>query len=294
MRLDELLAERPRTLSFEYFPPRGDRGTLLWQETVRQLADLGPDFVSVTYGAGGTTRDGTRDAIAFINEHTDLPSMAHLTCVGNSRQEIAELLDDYAAAGIDNLLALRGDPPKGVADWQPHPEGFTYASELLAAIHADGRFGTACAAFPEGHPDAPDRHQDWQNLATKLQSGVSLGITQAFFDADHYLAMVRHLREAGVTTPVVPGILPVRSWSWANQFVERFCPTTSLPETLRAELEPLEGNPIACRKAGVAFTIRLCQDLLAAGAPGLHIYTLNKVAPTAEVVTALRLLGSLD
>ncbi len=287
MRLDHLFAERSRTLSFEFFPPKTDRAWSTLEDTVEALAQLGPDFVSVTYGAGGGTRAKTREVIEHIQGKTGITAMAHVTCVNATRAELKALLDEYAAAGITNLLALRGDPPKGETRFTPTDGGCAYAKDLIDLIRADGRFATLCAAFPEKHPDAVSRDADWQNLAGKFSAGACGAITQCFFSVADYQA----LRARMPTARIIPGILPITDFHALVRFCER-CGAT-VPAAVRAALEPVAHDKIAVRQAGIAWTVSFCRDLLAAGAPGLHLYCLNRSTATAEVVTALRLAGCL-
>lgn len=294
MRLDSLISERPETLSFEFFPPKNEKGWRQLEVTARDLAGLAPDFFSVTYGAGGSSRDRTRTAVCAIDRDTGIPAMAHLTCVGHTRAEIRALLDEYAAHGIQNLLALRGDPPQGQDRFEPVADGCRYASELLALIAEDGRFATTCAAFPEGHPEAPDRESDWGHLVGKFAAGACMALTQCVFSAAPYRAMLDHLEtRMGARPRVVPGVMPVRSWSWAQDFVARFCPNTELPPAMRAALAGIDDDPEASAEAGIAYAVDLCRDLLAAGAPGLHIYTLNKPTTARRIVETLRADGLL-
>lgn len=287
MRLDQLFAERSRTLSFEFFPPKTDRAWSTLEDTIEALAQLGPDFVSVTYGAGGGTRTKTREVIEHIQAKTGITAMAHLTCVNATRAELAALLDEYAAAGISNLLALRGDPPKGETRFTPTDGGCAYAKDLIELIRADGRFAVLCAAFPEQHPDAVSRDADWTNLEHKLAAGACGALTQCFFSVADYQA----LRARLPTARIIPGILPVTDLAALVRFCDR-C-GASVPAALRAVLEPVAHDKIAMRHAGIAWTVGFCRDLLAAGAPGLHLYCLNRSTATAEVVTALRLSGAL-
>ncbi len=292
MRLDHLFASQPRTLSFEFFPPKNDRAWYTLEDTIDHLAPLGPDFVSVTYGAGGSTRSKTREVIEHIQSKVNVTAMAHLTCVGATRDELRALLDEYAAAGIKNLLALRGDPPKGQEHFVPTDGGCAYAKDLLDLIRADGRFSSLCAAFPERHPEAPSREADWGNLVGKFQAGATGAITQCFFDVADYRQMLEWLTpRLGKTPRIIPGILPITDFN----ALERFCVRcgANIPVGLRQHLAPLAQNPIAVRKAGIAWTVKFCRDLLAAGAPGLHLYCLNRSTAAAEVVTALRLSGDL-
>lgn len=293
MRLDQLCAAKPRTLSFEFFPPKNDRAWHTLEDAIDQLAPLGPDFVSVTYGAGGSTRSRTREVVQHIQAKTGLTAMAHLTCVNATRSELAALLDEYQAAGIENLLALRGDPPKGEARFTPTDGGCAYALDLIDLIRARDGFAIACAAFPEKHPDASDRTTDWANLQRKFEHGASLAITQCFFEVRPYRELVDHLSaRMGAPPRIIPGILPITSFA----ALERFCALcgATIPPALRALLAPLAHDPVATRRAGMAYTIGMCSELLRGGAPGLHIYALNRSTATAEIVTALRVAGSLD
>jgi methylenetetrahydrofolate reductase (NADPH) len=293
MRLDQLCMAKPRTLSFEFFPPKNDRAWYTLEDTIDQLAPLGPDFVSVTYGAGGSTRSKTREVVQHIQSKTGLTAMAHLTCVNATRSDLLQLLDEYHAAGIDNLLALRGDPPKGQERFTPTDGGCAHALDLIDLIQARGGFAIACAAFPEKHPDAPDRLSDWGHLQRKFERGASIAITQCFFHVQPYRDLIGHLAGCMAKTPrVIPGILPITSLA----ALERFCSLcgASIPAALRAELEPFAHDAVGMRRAGMAYTIRFCRALLDLGAPGLHIYALNRSTAAAEIVTSLRVMGCLD
>ncbi|MGH8047369.1 MAG: methylenetetrahydrofolate reductase, partial [Chthoniobacterales bacterium] len=193
MRLDELIARKPRTLSFEFFPPRNERGWHTLEDAIEQLVPLGPDFVSVTYGAGGGTREKTREVVEHITKNTGVTAMAHLTCVNATRAELRGLFDEYATHGIENLLALRGDPPRGQTRFTPTDGGCEYASDLIDLIREDGRFAILCAAFPERHPDAASREADWENLRRKFDKGACAAITQCFFEPRHYVELREHL-----------------------------------------------------------------------------------------------------
>jgi methylenetetrahydrofolate reductase (NADPH) len=292
MRLDQLFASRDQTLSFEFFPPKNDRAWYTLEDAIDQLVPLGPDFISVTYGAGGGTRAKTREVVEHIQAKTGVTAMAHLTCVNATKAELRALFDEYHAAGIENLLALRGDPPKGEARFTPTDGGCAYATDLIDLIRGDSRFAIVCAAFPEGHPDSPTRAADWQWLARKFEKGASAAITQCFFEAQPYVELVEHLSSTlGRRPRIIPGILPVTDF----RALERFCARcgASVPAALRALLAPLADDAVAVRKAGMAYTIDFCRRLLAGGAPGLHIYALNRSTAAAELVTALRLSGNL-
>lgn len=289
MRIDQVFARRERTLSFEFFPPKSERTQATLEDSIKALALLGPDFVSVTYGAGGSTRGKTRAIVEHIQQSTGLPAMAHLTCVNATRSDLQTLLDEYAAAGIESLLALRGDPPKGQDRFIPTDGGCAYAKDLIDLIKADGRFAIACAAFPEKHPDAASREADWENLRRKLAAGASAGVTQCFFLAQDYRDLMAWFAARGEQPRIIPGILPIVDY----KALKRFCTIcgANIPPALSSLLEPLGDDAVAVRKAGMRFTIALCDELLKAGAPGLHIYCLNQSAAAAEIVTSLRVLG---
>lgn len=292
MRLDELFARRPKTLSFEFFPPKTERAWHTLEDTIDQLVLLGPDFVSVTYGAGGSTREKTREIVQHIQTSTGVTAMAHLTCVNATKAELRVLLDDYARAGVRNILALRGDPPKGEVRFTPTDGGCAYARDLIELVREGNRFAILCAAFPEKHPDAVSREEDWLNLQRKLEAGACAAITQCFFDARLYFEQVSFMNKAlGRPVRIIPGILPVVDW----QALQRFCALcgASVPAALRERIEPLGKDRVAVRQAGIAYTVELCRALLEGGAPGLHIYALNRSTAAAEIVTALRLSGHL-
>jgi methylenetetrahydrofolate reductase (NADPH) len=293
MRLDELFQERPRTLSFEFFPPKNERGWHTLEDTIEQLVPLGPDFVSVTYGAGGGTREKTREVIEHIAANTGVPAMAHLTCVNATRAELRGLFDEYSGHGIENLLALRGDPPKGESRFTPTDGGCEYAADLIDLIREDGRFAILCAAFPEMHPEAASKEADLANLERKFARGAAAAITQCFFRADLYTQLCDAMAaRIGRRPRIVPGILPVIDW----KALERFCTLckASIPDELRARLEPVAGDRVEMRKRGMAWTIAMCRSLLESGAPGIHLYALNRSTAAAEIVTALRQSGHLD
>jgi methylenetetrahydrofolate reductase (NADPH) len=291
--LADLLARRTRTLSFEFFPPRHERSWYTLEDAIEQLAPLGPDFVSVTYGAGGSTRTRTREVVEHIQSRTGIPAMAHLTCVNATRADLLALLDEYAAAGITGILALRGDPPKGETRFTPTDGGCAHAVDLIDLIRARGGFSTLCAAFPERHPDATSRADDWGHLAEKLRRGATAAITQCFFDPAPYRELVAdQAQRLGRPARIIPGILPITDFHALVRFCER-CGAV-VPDALRAALAPLADDTVAVRKAGMAWTIGFCRTLLEAGAPGLHIYALNRSTAAAEIVTALRHSGHLE
>jgi len=280
-RISDLLSAG-RTFSFEFFPPRTEAAKLSLGRTIAELEPLGPSFVSVTYGAGGGTRQLTRDVVSWVRRETDISPMAHLTCQGHVRSEIRDILDNYRTEGVENILALGGDAP---VDGSEAPTDYRYASELLDDVNASGDFSVGVAAHPEIHPRSPNRESDRRFLAEKL-SRADFAITQFFFEADVYLRMVDELVSLGVDKPVLPGIMPVTNKSQIRRMAE--LSGAAFPEWLAARLEPFE-DPDDVRRVGVEAASELCRELLEAGAPGLHFYTLNRSTATREIHTNLGL-----
>ncbi len=270
-------------VSFEFFPPRNlDASFRLW-DTARALSALGPDFVSVTYGAGGTTRQLTHEAVTALSNHYGLNVAAHLTCVDASREETMQIVDEYAQAGVREIVALRGDAPQGQAVWTAHPEGFASSVELIEAIAKRGDIAIRVGAYPEPHPDSPGTAADVAFLKRKVDAGATSAITQFFFDADTFFRFRDACVAAGINVPVLPGILPIQSWVGARKFAER-C-GTSVPAWAVAAFE-------AAGKEGEAalaqdLSVRLCRDLLNGGVDHLHFYTLNKPDLTLAVCREL-------
>jgi methylenetetrahydrofolate reductase (NADPH) len=282
-KISDLLAAG-RTFSFEFFPPKSDEAARELEKTIGELQPLDPSFVSVTYGAGGSTRDRTRDIVIHIQRDTGITAMAHLTCIAHTKSELVGLLEEYRAAGIENILALAGDPP---ADVEDYPRDLTYATELIDVIREVGDFCVGVAAHPELHPrSAGDRAADRRYLAAKL-ARADFGITQFFFEAEPYLRMIDELVALGCDTPVLPGIIPVTN---ARQ-VERFAQLAGaeFPPTLAARFAAVADDPAEVRRIGVEVATALAQELLAAGVPGVHFYTLNKSSATLAVHAALGL-----
>ena len=283
----DLLRSGRQSFSFEFFPPKDDAGERqLWQ-AIRELEPLRPTFVSVTYGAGGSTRDRTVRVTERIASETTLTPVAHLTCVGHSRDELRHIVGRYADAGIRHVLALRGDPPGGPGQpWTPHPDGLNYAVDLVRLVLQLGSFTVGVAAFPEGHPEAASLDADADALVAKAEAGASFAVTQLFFRAADYVGLVQRVRDRGCDLPILPGIMPITNRSQ----VERF--TTLSGTQVPAEVvEALQAAPdtAAVRKVGVEVATRLCEELLEAGAPGLHFYTLNRSRATREIFDALAL-----
>ncbi len=275
--------------SFEFFPPRTDEGQRQLFATVEALGPLGPAFVSMTYGAGGTTRARSIELATRLKRETGVEAVAHLTCGGASRDDVASVLDEVAAAGVENVLALRGDPPKGERVFTPHPRGFRYASELVAFIRSDPRrwpFCVGAAAYPEGHVETRDLQQDLRNLVVKVKAGVDFLVTQLFFENGHYFRFVERARAAGIQVPVLAGIMPMTN----VEQIERFTAMcgASIPPALRAAMEVRRDEPEAVLQLGVAYAGLQCADLLRRGAPGVHFYTLNRSPSTRAILAALR------
>jgi methylenetetrahydrofolate reductase (NADH) len=279
-RIADLLAAGP-TFSFEFFPPRTEGGWLTLGRTIAELETLHPSFVSVTYGAGGSTRAKTHEVVAWVRRETHITPMAHLTCVGHVHAEIAEILAGYRGASIENILALGGDPPKDPAD--ARPSDYRHAIELVEQVRAAGDFSIGVAAHPEGHPRSPDRVSDRRHLADKLEL-ADFAITQFFFDVDHYVALVDELAALGCQRPVVPGIMPVTNRGQVQRMAE--LSGAAFPVWLAERLDGVD-DPDEVRRIGVDAATALCADLLAAGAPGLHFYTLNRSTATREIYANL-------
>lgn len=270
-------------VSFEFFPPKNlDQSFRLW-ETARALAPLGPEFVSVTYGAGGTTRQLTHEAVTALASHYGLNVAAHLTCVDATREETMQIVADYAAAGVHEIVALRGDAPQGQAQFTAHPDGFANSVELIQAIAARGDMTIRCGAYPEPHPDSPDTAADVAWLKRKSDAGATSAITQFFFDADTFFRFRDQAEQAGVTSRIIPGILPIQSWAGTRRFAER-CGTL-VPQW--ADDAFTTAGKAGESQLALDTCVRLCEDLVAGGVEILHFYTLNKPELVLKVCAAL-------
>lgn len=287
-RIGDLVRQGERTFSFEFFPPKDAAGEeQLWQ-AIRELEPYRPTFVSVTYGAGGSTRDTTVRVTGRIATETSLTAMAHLTCVGHTRHELEAVLDAYASAGISNVMALRGDPADGPrAPWAPTEGGLTYASELVELARGHGDFSIGVAAFPEKHPSSPSLDHDADVLVAKAHAGAEFAVTQMFFRAQDYFGLVERVRARGVDMPILPGIMPILNLGNIRRQGELI--GTDVPATVIERISAHEGDPAAMRAAGIELAVELCDDLLAGGAPGLHFFTLNRSKATREIFAALNL-----
>jgi methylenetetrahydrofolate reductase (NADPH) len=286
MRIDRILEERRPVFSFEFFPPKTDEGRRTLEGTLETLKDDAPDYVSVTYGAGGTTRNRTVEITKTIKQDLGIEAMAHLSCVGEPAERLVEILGEIDSSGIENVLALRGDPPRGESEWTPHPGGLTYSIDLIRLIREHFGFCVGAACFPEIHPDAPDRASDLRYAREKTEAGAGFLITQLFFDNDSYFAYVEEARAAGIDVPIIPGIMPITNYGQIKRFTE-MCGAT-IPEDLTAQLDGRADDPEAVAELGVAYATLQCSDLLARGAPGIHFYTLNRSPATRAILAALR------
>ena len=286
MRISDILKTDRRAVSFEFFPPKDDAGFASLFATIEALKGLDPSYVSVTYGAGGSTRRKTVELVKRIKHEIGIESMAHLTCVGANRNEISSVLDDLAAAGLDNVLPLRGDPPKGESEFVPTPGGFRYANELVAFIRERHSFCLGGACYPEKHPEAPSAEADLDNLKRKVDAGVDFLITQLFFDNDDYLKFRERAVAAGVRVPILAGIMPILNVKQIKRFT-RMC-GASLPNALRKKIEAVEDDGEAVRQVGIYHATRQCEDLLRDGVPGIHFYTLNRSTATRAIYQSIK------
>lgn len=289
MRVDELYRRDEPCFSFEFFPPKTEPGEERLFQTLHELAPLGPGFVSVTYGAGGSTRAKTLDWTRRIHEEVGLEVMHHLTCLGHTRAELEAIVDRIVAAGLENILALRGDLPQG---GNPHPEGLHHAVDLVRLVRErDPQVAVGVAGYPEGHLECRDRGEDIRHLKEKVDAGADFVITQLFFDNAFYYDFVDRCRTAGITVPIVPGLMPITNFEQIQRFT-RMCGAT-LPMRLLLELERRRDDPEAIVQLGVAHATIQCVELLDRGAPGVHFYTLNKSKATRMIFAALTGRGTV-
>jgi methylenetetrahydrofolate reductase (NADPH) len=284
----ELLATGQRSFSFEFFPPKDEAGEVQLWRALRELEPLRPTFVSVTYGAGGSTRDRTVGITHRIARETTMVPMAHLTCVGHSRDELRSVIGAYADAGVRNVLVLRGDPPGGPGTpWTATCGGLSYASELVALVRSLGSFSVGVAAFPEGHREAASLDDDVRVLRAKQDAGAEFAITEMFFRAGDYFALLDRARAAGVDIPILPGIMPIQNVRQITRMAQ--LSGREVPADVVARVTRFDGDPDAVRSEGIQVASELCEALLAGGSPGLHFYTLNRSKATREIYANLSL-----
>jgi len=284
MRISEAFATQRPFFSFEFFPPRDDEGSRRLLGTIAALHGLRPAFVSITYGAGGSTRARTVALAKEIQQQIGLTVVAHATCIGADRAELRALFDDLARAGIENVLALRGDPPAG-APFEPTPGGFAHASELIAMLRRNYDFCIGAACYPEKHPEAASIEDDTVHLKQKVDAGADFLVSQLFFDNAHFFEFERRARSAGIDLPILPGLMPITNFAQIQRFVA-VC-GASIPPKLRVEMESRKGDDKAVEDLGVAYASMQVLGLLQGGAPGIHFYTLNRSPATRAIVSSL-------
>ncbi len=287
MRIDTLLHDDGPVFSFEFFPPKTEQGERNLYAALGELRELEPSFVSVTYGAGGSTREKTIEIVKRIREVYDLEAMAHFTCVGATVPELQATLAEMHEAGIDNVLALRGDPPAGEEAWRKTEGGLEYSRELVELIAGGYPFAIGAACFPETHIHAVSPETDLEHLGEKVRAGVDFLITQLFFDNAVYLDFIARARAAGIEVPIIPGIMPITHVGQVERMA-KLC-GSSIPDGLRRELHARGEDPEAVLDFGVAYATLQCAELLAGGAPGIHFYTLNRSPATRAILSALKL-----
>jgi methylenetetrahydrofolate reductase (NADPH) len=287
MRIDQILGLGQPTVSFEFFPPKTDAGFQSLFQTIEELRPIAPSYVSVTYGAGGSTRAKTVELVERIQRELGIRSMAHLTCVGHTSAEIGTILDDLWKAGIRNVLALRGDPPAGQMQFTAAEGGFAYADELVKFTAARHDFAIGVAGYPEGHPQCLNPTRDLEHLKRKIDNGGDFVVTQLFFDNDVFYRFRDQARAAGIKVPIVAGIMPILNVAQIKRFVG-MC-GAKIPQSLLLKLESLEADAEAVHTAGVDHAAGQCRDLIAHGVDGLHFYTLNKSKATVQICKMLGL-----
>jgi len=283
MKLSNILASADKPLiSCEFFPPKTDKGEENLWNCLNELKEINPAYISVTYGAGGSTQNRTKDIVTRIKDETGLSPVAHLTCVGASKNELAELLADYRAAGIENILALRGDAPEGMDRFEAAAGGFSYATDLISFLREQGDFSIACATYPEGHPESTGGvADDIRYLKIKQDNGADAAITQYFFNNDAFFQFRDACDAAGITIPIIPGIMPIGNFEQIVRF-SGMC-GTSIPDGLREKMEPVQHDLEAVKALGIELAIKQSRELIRAGVPGLHFYTLNKSEATIAI-----------
>jgi methylenetetrahydrofolate reductase (NADPH) len=288
LRLEDIVASRKPAVSIEFFPPKTPQGEKNLAARLHTFRDLNPSYCSVTYGAAGSTRDKTLWWVDQLRNEFGFEVMCHVTCVGQSRDEIRSILNKVWASGIENIIALRGDPPQGEPQWRPHPDGFEHAVELVREAKRIAPFSVAVAGFPETHPEAASREADLVFLKNKVDAGADVIITQMFFDNAFYFRFVEEVRRMGIKVPVIPGVLPIRSAQQARRFATSMSKST-IPSDLEAELAKVENDPEGALQLGIDYATRQCAELVSGGAPGLHFYCLNESHSVEAILRNLKL-----
>jgi methylenetetrahydrofolate reductase (NADPH) len=286
MKISQILNQGQQTFSFEFFPPKTDNGFDQLYQTIENLKPWNPGYVSVTYGAGGSTRSKTLDLVGRIKHQIELESMAHLTCVGHTADEIRGILDLLKEKGIENILALRGDPPQGEEKFVKTAKGFEYGNELVAFIKKNYSFCLGTAGYPEGHVECPDKASDLDNLRRKVDAGADFIVTQLFFDNRFFIEFLERARAIGIQIPIIPGIMPIINAKQTKRFT-KMC-GASIPSYLLARLEEHQEDNLTIGKIGVEHATRQCEELLKLGVPGIHFYTLNRSKATLNILENLK------
>ena len=287
MKVIDILKTDKKSISFEFFPPKNFVSSLALGATIGELKSLDPAFVSVTYGAGGSTHQNTFDLVHYIQSSLNIPAMAHYTCVGATKEQLQKGLEDLKKLGIVNLMALRGDPPKGQERFETTEGGLSHGSELIALAKESGGFCIGCAGYPEKHVEAETMEKDVFYLGEKVNAGADFVVTQLFFENDFYFKYLELLKIKNISIPVIPGVMPITSYKQVDRILA--LSGSSLSEEFLEKLKSLKDDSEASYKLGIDFAVKQCQDLLDRGAPGIHFYTLNKSKATLEIYRRLKL-----
>ncbi len=286
MKIRDLFRSQAQTFSFEFFPPKTKEDADELFARARELKPLGPSFISVTYGAGGSTRRNTIDLVCRFQAELGMLGMAHLTCVGHSQAELREVLIELKDRGIENVMCLRGDPPRGQTSFVPAPDGFSHAFELVRLARSLDDFCLGVAGYPEAHPECPDKQLDLEHLRAKVECGADFVTTQLFFDSRDYFDFCERARRIGIRQRIIPGLMPITNYRQIVRFTQ-MCGAT-IPPALHERLEPMADDPQAVLEVGVDWAWRQCEQLLAGGAPGIHFYTMNRSLATQRIFERLR------
>jgi methylenetetrahydrofolate reductase (NADPH) len=288
MKIKDILRTNHSGFALEFFPPKNEEGRAAFLRAVDDLKDLGPLYVSMTYGAGGTTRERTFAALKWLRENTRLSLMSHLTGIGATRGSIGVIANELESLGIDNILALRGDPPKNAPALDFASGDFPFARDLVAFLKGTGLFSISVAVYPEGHPQSPSLEKDLEYTKQKIDAGADFAITQMFFENDHYYRFLDRAAKTGIAIPIIPGIMPILDCKRIKDFAA-VCNTT-IPKSILDRIEPVADMPEEARKRGVAFAVKQVEDLLAHGVKYIHFYTMNRSDSVSEILTAVGLL----
>jgi methylenetetrahydrofolate reductase (NADPH) len=286
MLIREVLKKNEKGISFEFFPPKSSSQRKDFMAVVKELSTFNPLYISVTYGAGGTTQERTITTLQWIKEETDLTVMSHLTCIGATRSSMDELLRRYISMGVDNILALRGDPPRNVPDFDPSKGEFRYARDLVRFIKGYNYFSIAVAVYPEGHQESPNLEKDIEYTRQKIDEGADFAITQMFFDNRYFYEFMERALKAGITIPIIPGIMPIGDIKKISEFAS-YCKAT-IPEKIIKRFGGIEDNPDEMKKAGIDIAIEQCLELFDNGVRFFHFYTLNRSEMVSSILKVLR------